>query len=72
MLMPPETIGAIRQEHPEQDRVKMMRSVKIFLCFEITVDQGGSIWGTGVYTDDSTLATAVVHAGIYESKAINF
>ena len=24
----------------------------------------GAVWGTGVYTDDSSLATAAVHAGI--------
>ena len=36
------------------------------LYFEITGDLGGSIWGTGVYTDDSTLGTAAVHAGILE------
>jgi LCCL domain len=36
---------------------------KSFL-FEITGQNTGSVWGTGVYTDDSSLATAAVHAGI--------
>ncbi len=36
---------------------------KSFL-FEITGQNTGSIWGTGVYTDDSFLATAAVHGGI--------
>jgi LCCL domain len=34
------------------------------LLFEITGSNTGSIWGTEVYTDDSNLATAAVHAGI--------
>lgn len=33
------------------------------LHFEITGRIGGSIWGTDVYTGDSDLATAAVHAG---------
>jgi hypothetical protein len=36
---------------------------KSFLI-EITGQNTGSAWGTGVYTDDSSLATAAVHAGI--------
>lgn len=36
---------------------------KSFLI-EITGQNTGSVWGTGVYTDDSSLATAAVHAGI--------
>jgi serine/threonine protein kinase len=32
--------------------------------FEVTGKSLGSIYGTDVYTDDSTLATAVVHAGL--------
>jgi hypothetical protein len=32
--------------------------------FEVTGNTTGAVWGTGVYTDDSTLATAAVHAGI--------
>ena len=27
---------------------------------------GGSVWGTDVYTSDSTLATAAVHAGVLQ------
>ncbi|MBW3539018.1 MAG: protein kinase [Planctomycetes bacterium] len=34
------------------------------LYFQVTGNTGGSLWGTGVYTDDSTLATAAVHAGV--------
>jgi hypothetical protein len=32
--------------------------------FEVTGVLTGPIWGTGIYTNDSRLATAVVHAGI--------
>ncbi len=35
--------------------------------FRITGNAGGSLWGTDVYTTDSTLATAVVHAGLLTS-----
>ena len=38
------------------------RNGEIFL-FSITGDSGGSVWGTDIYTDDSDLATAAVHAG---------
>jgi len=30
----------------------------------VTGDDTGSLWGTDVYTDDSSLATAAVHAGV--------
>lgn len=41
--------------------------------FTITGDTEGSVWGTDVYTDDSNLAVAAVHAGIVnegESKLV--
>lgn len=34
------------------------------LCFMVTGSTDGSLWGTDVYTDDSALAKACVHAGI--------
>jgi hypothetical protein len=34
------------------------------LTFEVTGDSAGAVWGDGVYTDDSRLAAAVVHAGV--------
>jgi hypothetical protein len=34
------------------------------LRFEVTGSDAGSVWGTDVYTDDSDLATAAVHAGV--------
>ena len=37
-----------------------------FFTFEVTGDAEASIWGTDIYTDDSYLAAAVVHAGLLE------
>lgn len=34
--------------------------------FEVTGDAWGSLWGTDIYTDDSSLAAAAVHAGVLE------
>jgi LCCL domain len=34
--------------------------------FRVTGAVNGAVWGTGVYTSDSTLATAAVHAGILQ------
>lgn len=33
-------------------------------AFTVTGAAGGSVWGTDVYTSDSTIATAAVHAGV--------
>ena len=35
--------------------------------FTVTGQLGGSVWGTGTYTTDSSLATAAVHAGVLAS-----
>ncbi len=32
--------------------------------FRVTGQSNGSIWGNGIYTDDSTLGTVAVHAGL--------
>lgn len=34
------------------------------LAFTVTGAASGSVWGSGIYTDDSRLAAAAVHAGI--------
>lgn len=36
------------------------------LKFEVTGSVDGSVWGDGVYTDDSLLAAAAVHAGLLQ------
>src|SRR5262249_15593312 len=33
-------------------------------AFRVTGALHGSVWGTGVYTSDSTIAVAAVHAGL--------
>lgn len=42
-------------------------SVGETLNFRVTGATGGSVWGTDIYTDDSSLATAAVHAGLLHS-----
>ncbi len=37
------------------------------LTFEVTGDASGAVWGDGVYTDDSHLASAAVHAGMLQA-----
>lgn len=34
------------------------------LQFSVTGSTSGSVWGTGIYTDDSSVAAAAVHAGV--------
>ena len=36
--------------------------------FQVTGDAWASIWGTDIYTDDSNLAAAAVHAGVLEDE----
>jgi hypothetical protein len=36
------------------------------LRFKVTSDAAGSVYGTGVYTTDSSLASAAVHAGVVQ------
>ncbi len=38
--------------------------VGVVFAFRVTGAVHGSVWGTGTYTSDSTLATAAVHAGL--------
>lgn len=35
--------------------------------FEVTGRLSGSVWGTDIYTDDSMVATAAVHAGVLQA-----
>ena len=36
------------------------------LTFEVTGDASGAVWGSDVYTDDSRLSSAAVHAGVLQ------
>jgi hypothetical protein len=35
-----------------------------FFYFEVTGSKAGNVWGTGIYTTDSPIPTAAVHAGV--------
>lgn len=37
------------------------------LYFEVTGSGSGSVWGSGLYTDDSSVARAAVHAGVLQA-----
>lgn len=52
ILQDPGTLHAFRG--------KIGKTIK----FELTGSSKGTVWGTDIYTDDSELATAAVHAGI--------
>ncbi len=43
------------------------RKVGQSIYFRVTGAVAGTVWGTGVYTDDSPLATAAVHAGVLQN-----
>src|SRR5207245_2203910 len=36
------------------------------IVFSVRARLGGSVWGDGIYTDDSDLATVAVHAGLLQ------
>jgi hypothetical protein len=57
--------GRIAGAAPDPGNVVSLRGQngKVFY-FEVTGAQNGAVWGTDVYTDDSSLAAAAVHAGV--------
>lgn len=44
-------------------------SVGQIFAFLVTGNSSGTIYGTGIYTDDSVLAVAAVHSGFVALKA---
>lgn len=58
-----ETIIGIGQKDPG-DLTPYRERTGAVLRFSVTGSDWGSVWGTGVYTDDSTLAMVCVHAGL--------
>jgi hypothetical protein len=36
-------------------------------AFRVTGALGGSVWGTGTYTSDTSIATAAIHAGLVKA-----
>jgi LCCL domain len=59
--------GRIAGAQPDPGNVGALRGQngKVFL-FEVTGANGGTVWGTDIYTDDSSLAAACVHAGLLQ------
>lgn len=58
-----ETIIGIGQKDPG-DLTPYRERTGAVLRFSVTGSDWGSVWGSGVYTDDSTLAMVCVHAGL--------
>jgi Ca2+-binding EF-hand superfamily protein len=54
MPKPPTTVNTLRA------------AVGEFFYFEVTGSDRGTVWGTDVYTSDSPIAKAAVHAGLLE------
>jgi len=46
--------------------VQFQHEIGKTFSFKVTGSAGGSIWGTDIYTTDSTLSTAAVHAGLLQ------
>lgn len=58
---PPVTTAA----HPDPGNLTGYRDrVGQTFLFQVTGTTSGTVWGTDIYTDDSALAVAAVHAGI--------
>jgi hypothetical protein len=57
--------GRLAGAAPDPGTVVKLRGQngKVFF-FEVTGAQNGPVWGTDIYTDDSSLAVAAVHAGV--------
>ena len=57
-----EADNIVVQENPGSLQ-KFQGEIGKTFAFRVTGGNNGSIWGTGIYTSDSDLATAAVHAG---------
>ncbi|MEX2172690.1 MAG: LCCL domain-containing protein [Pirellulales bacterium] len=65
--VPPKAASANRVQSSDPGSLKKFRDrVGQTLTFKVTGKTSGSVWGSDVYTDDSSLATAAVHAGILQ------
>jgi hypothetical protein len=60
--------SAARPERPDPGALNgVSAEVGQTFVFEVVGSTNGVIYGSGVYTDDSTLATAAVHAGVLKN-----
>lgn len=63
---PPEEVLVISVLPDPGNLVNYRGDIDEIYYFEVTGSDMGSVWGTDIYTDDSNLATAAVHAGVLE------
>ncbi|MEI7684423.1 MAG: LCCL domain-containing protein [Planctomycetota bacterium] len=52
---------------PDPGNLLRFEQIGKSFCFRVQGKTGGPVWGTDVYTSDSHLATAAVHAGVVEN-----
>ena len=52
--------------------VPYRNNVGEYFSFIVTGSASGSVWGTNIYTDDSAIATAVVHSGFVSAGATKY
>ena len=70
----PESTGAFLNDNSslneEQAVPRSLRGIATIpgqvLVYQVTGSTGGSVWGTDIYTDDSSIAAAAVHAGLLQ------
>jgi type II secretory pathway pseudopilin PulG len=70
----PESTGAFLNDNSsfneEQAVPRSLRGIATtpgqVLIYQVTGLTGGSVWGTDIYTDDSSIAAAAVHAGLLQ------
>ena len=61
----PAPAGDLGAAQPDPGNLTAFRAqVGAVLVFEVTGSTDGFVWGTDIYTDDSDLSTAAVHAGV--------
>lgn len=60
--------GFLASDAP-QTMVDLCDRVGAVYYFRVTGDANGQVWGTDVYTGDSALAAAAVHAGLVQPGA---
>lgn len=58
------TLGTLANPYPATLHLQGQRGRNGVFYVRTTAQTGGSVYGTNIYTDDSTLATVVIHAGI--------
>jgi hypothetical protein len=64
---PPPDDGKIHILPDPGNLAEYAGQLKKSFFFKVTGNHSGAIYGTGTYTTDSTLATAVVHAGVLKT-----